>query len=1526
MKGIHKDPNRVLFPKSGNSLPSSLGSHSTGGGAASSLLLNKRFTLPFLAVLAALAVGLLFLLPGGLLHAQNDGMIEYPENGTRAVATYTATDPEGATIMWSLAGDDADDFMIENGVLSFNESPDFEMPMGGSAGTSNTYVVMVKATDEMRNEGMETVMVKVTNVDEAGKVTLSALRPQSDTAFTATISDPDDDVTDEKWQWAKASSRNGSYRNIASAISETYEPTDDDSGSYLRATVTYEDAEGEGKSAMMKSDFPSQRIRGSNNAPEFADDQDPTVDGDQMDAARSVAENTEAGKTVGSPVVATDDDNDRLTYTLTDGDTPGDSDAFTIDWATGQIMTKGELDHETKATYEVVVRATDPAGIPGAGTAEPANSATVTVNITVTDKNEAPEVSSSGDADVTFDEVNDGIATVLGTYTATDEDVDDDDTDVTWTVGGVDRSKFNISTVGALTFKVKPNYEMPTDANKDNVYEVTVQASDDRLTGMMAVKVMVENEDEGGVVTLSQVQPRVGVAVKASLADPDGSISKLTWQWMNGANNIEGADSDTYKPVAGDIDTMLTAKAMYFDGHSEATADATDKEAMVTADNAVKADIRNAAPVFGDEDPDMEGVQNTMATRNVEENTEGNVGHAVTATDVGDDGIPGNDDDETPLYTLGGPDAGMFKVGDLGQIMVGDGTELDYETKQTYMVTVTATDSFSLSSSIAVTIMVTDVDEMPDVTGDEMRDYRENSMDPVATYTATDPEGATIMWSLAGDDADDFMIENGVLSFNESPDFEMPMGGSAGTSNTYVVMVKATDEMRNEGMETVMVKVTNVDEAGKVTLSALRPQSDTAFTATISDPDDDVTDEKWQWAKASSRNGSYRNIASAISETYEPTDDDSGSYLRATVTYEDAEGEGKSAMMKSDFPSQRIRGSNNAPEFADDQDPTVDGDQMDAARSVAENTEAGKTVGSPVVATDDDNDRLTYTLTDGDTPGDSDAFTIDWATGQIMTKGELDHETKATYEVVVRATDPAGIPGAGTAEPANSATVTVNITVTDKNEAPEVSSSGDADVTFDEVNDGIATVLGTYTATDEDVDDDDTDVTWTVGGVDRSKFNISTVGALTFKVKPNYEMPTDANKDNVYEVTVQASDDRLTGMMAVKVMVENEDEGGVVTLSQVQPRVGVAVKASLADPDGSISKLTWQWMNGANNIEGADSDTYKPVAGDIDTMLTAKAMYFDGHSEATADATDKEAMVTADNAVKADIRNAAPVFGDEDPDMEGVQNTMATRNVEENTEGNVGHAVTATDVGDDGIPGNDDDETPLYTLGGPDAGMFKVGDLGQIMVGDGTELDYETKQTYMVTVTATDSFSLSSSIAVTIMVTDVDEMPEIMVGGLAISGMSSVDYADDRRDAVDTYTAVGPNSASARWSLGGTDAGDFRISSGGVLTFASSPDFDNPADANGDNVYMVTVKARDSENNMAERQVTVTVTGMDDTTPTPGDSLMDDYDADDSGSIERPEVIRAIQDYFQQPVGTVLDRPSVIKVIQRYFADLSGGN
>ena len=100
----------------------------------------------------------------------------------------------------------------------------------------------------------------------------------------------------------------------------------------------------------------------------------------------------------------------------------------------------------------------------------------------------------------------------------------------------------------------------------DNVYEVTVQASDARQDRHEKVMVTVENAEEAGVVTLDKVQPRVGIPVTARLDRPDGSISKLTWQWSMGAtagnvtgvtptgdDDIEDATSDTYTPKAGDV-------------------------------------------------------------------------------------------------------------------------------------------------------------------------------------------------------------------------------------------------------------------------------------------------------------------------------------------------------------------------------------------------------------------------------------------------------------------------------------------------------------------------------------------------------------------------------------------------------------------------------------------------------------------------------------------------------------------------------------------------------------------------------------------------------------------------------------------------------------------------------------------------------------------------------------------------------------------------------------------------------------
>ncbi len=77
------------------------------------------------------------------------------------------------------------------------------------------------------------------------------------------------------------------------------------------------------------------------------------VDGNHTN--RTVAENTETGVNIGTPITATDADNDALTYTLRGPDAA----SFDIDNTTGQLKTKTDLDYETKNAYTVTVTVSD---------------------------------------------------------------------------------------------------------------------------------------------------------------------------------------------------------------------------------------------------------------------------------------------------------------------------------------------------------------------------------------------------------------------------------------------------------------------------------------------------------------------------------------------------------------------------------------------------------------------------------------------------------------------------------------------------------------------------------------------------------------------------------------------------------------------------------------------------------------------------------------------------------------------------------------------------------------------------------------------------------------------------------------------------------------------------------------------------------------------------------------------------------------------------------------------------------------
>jgi hypothetical protein len=122
----------------------------------------------------------------------------------------------------------------------------------------------------------------------------------------------------------------------------------------------------------------------------------------------SVKENAPAGTLVGTAKAGDPDPEDVLTYSLVDNA----GGRFAIDAATGALTTTVALDHEAQASFDIVIRATDPAGL----------SVNKTVTIAVADVNEAPI--ASGDK---LGVAEDGtIANLVPTLLGNDSDPDGD--------------------------------------------------------------------------------------------------------------------------------------------------------------------------------------------------------------------------------------------------------------------------------------------------------------------------------------------------------------------------------------------------------------------------------------------------------------------------------------------------------------------------------------------------------------------------------------------------------------------------------------------------------------------------------------------------------------------------------------------------------------------------------------------------------------------------------------------------------------------------------------------------------------------------------------------------------------------------------------------------------------------------------------------------------------------------------------------------------------------------------------------
>ena len=83
------------------------------------------------------------------------------------------------------------------------------------------------------------------------------------------------------------------------------------------------------------------------------------------------------------------------------------------------------------------------------------------------------------------------------TITATDADGDA----LTFTIGGSDASLFSVSTSGVVTFNTAPDFESPSDADGNNVYDLMASVSDGSLNDSKDFTVTVMNDTSDDVTT-----------------------------------------------------------------------------------------------------------------------------------------------------------------------------------------------------------------------------------------------------------------------------------------------------------------------------------------------------------------------------------------------------------------------------------------------------------------------------------------------------------------------------------------------------------------------------------------------------------------------------------------------------------------------------------------------------------------------------------------------------------------------------------------------------------------------------------------------------------------------------------------------------------------------------------------------------------------------------------------------------------------------------------------------------------------
>ncbi len=1094
-----------------------------------------------------------------------------------------------------------------------------------------------------------------------------------------------------------------------------------------------------------------------------------------------------------------------ITYSLAGTD----AGLFSVDVSTGVVSMVGRdyeaaVDSNGDNVYEVILVATDDDG----------NTDSEDFTVTVSDVVETATFSIDAIADTTV--VENSAFTGVTPSLSGDTPIGT----ITYSLAGTDAGLFSVDAGTGVVSMVGRDYEAAADSNGDNVYELTLVATDDDgNTDSEDFSVTVSDMVEASTFSIDAianttlVENSVFTSVTPNLSG-DTPIGTITY-------SLAGTDAGLFSV---DVSTgVVSMVGRDYEAAADSNGDNIYDVTLVATDDDGNTDSEAFSVTISDGVENVNFSIDTIANATVAENS------AFT-------GVTPNLSGDTPIgtiiYSLVGTDAGLFSV-DTGSgvvSMVGRDYEAaaDSNGDNIYDVTLVATDDDGNSASAAFTVTVTDVVETASFTIDAIAD---TTVAENAAFTSGAPNlsGAapigTVSYSLGGTDAGLFSVNTstGVVSM-VARNFEAAVDNNG--DNVYEVTLVATDDDGNSASEAFSVTVSNVAESALFTINTIADitvNENSVFTSVTpvlsgAAPIGAVTYSLAGSDAALFSVDAGTGVVSMVSRDYEAAADSNGDNVyEVTLVATDTD-----ANIASESFTVTVSDVVEAAIFGIDAIANTTVNENSDFSSVTPNLNGAAPIGT-----------VTYSLSGADVG----LFSVDASTGVVSMvardyEAAVDNNGDNVYEVTLVATDDDG----------NSASEAFTVTVSDVIEAATFNIDTIANTTvvensvFTSVTPNLsgAAPIGT--------------VTYSLAGVDAGLFTVNSSTGVVSMVARDYETAADSNGDNVYEVTLVAIDEdansanaAFTATVSDVVEVVNF---GIDTIGNTVINENVVFSSVTPNLNGDtpIGNITYTLSGSDAGLFSVDASTgvVSMVGRDYESAADSNG---DNVYEVTLVATDAD----ANTAQAAFTVTVSDVVEDANFSIDAIGNTVINENV--------GFTSVTPNLSGAAPIGN-----ISYSLGGTDAGLFSVntstGVVSMVARNFEAAVDNNGDNVYEVTLVATDADGNTDSEDFTVTVSDVVETATFNIDAIANTVIS---------ENVG-FTSVTPNLSGAApigtvsYSLAGSDAAQFSVDANSGVVSMVGRDYEAAADSNGDNVYEVTLIATDADSNSDSEAFTVEVT------------------------------------------------------------------